>query len=145
MTHCQIARWLLVGLCGAQGIGTIAIDLGRSHARNPEWARHARFHVVWQVMSTVLLASVELALILAPGAFAEPRFYLAAALAGLPMLGFFAAALLLRTYGGAFSDPNGIPPAKVVLFGAVLRIDMNLATEVIAFSILIGIVSVFRY
>lgn len=145
MTHCQIARWLLAGLCGVQGIATMAIDLGRSHAMNPEWARHARFHVVWQSASTGLLTIVALALILMPGAYMEPRFYLAAVLASVPMLGFFAAALSRRAYSGAFSDPNGIPPALVILFGITWKIDLNLAAEVVALPMLVGIVAVFRY
>jgi hypothetical protein len=131
-------------LCGLQGLGTLVIDHGHSHAINPEWLRHARFHLVWQVISTVLLSIVELLLVLSPGPFREERFYLAAILASVPMLGFFGALIGRRIYGGALSDPNGIQPARVVVFGLELLIDLSLLTEVVALVMLLAIVFLFR-
>jgi hypothetical protein len=101
VTHSSIARDLLALLCGLQGLGTLAIDLGHTHATNPEWSRHARYHVVRQAISSALLSIVELVLILGAGPFREGRFYLAAILASVPMLGFFAALIGSGLYGGA--------------------------------------------
>jgi hypothetical protein len=141
MTHEETARWLLAILCGAQGIGTLAVDFNRTHATNPQWARHARFHLVWQAISYALLSLLEAALILAPGPFLVPRFYLAAALAGIPRLSFFAAFALRRGYGGTLSDPNGIRPFRFTIFGLQLHIDLNLAVEVVALFMLLAILA----
>ena len=86
MTHSAIARGLLSLLCGAQGVATLAIDLNRTHATNPQWTSHARFHLVWQAISYALLSLLEVALILMPGPIRDQRFYLAAILASIPML-----------------------------------------------------------
>jgi hypothetical protein len=80
VTHLSIARDLLAVLCGMQGVATFAIDLNHTHATNPLWLRHARFHLVWQAISYALLSLFEVALVLAHGPFLELRFYLAAVL-----------------------------------------------------------------
>lgn len=106
MTHSAIARDLLALLCGMQGSATLAIDLNRTHATNPLWPRHARFHLVWQAVSYALLSLLEIALILAPGPFLELRFYLAAILACIPMVSSLAAFACRKIYGGLFSTPT---------------------------------------
>jgi hypothetical protein len=68
----------LSSLAATQGLAVLLIDLRRSHATNPLWTPHARFHVVWQVLNLALLALVELALIWRSGPAAATRFYLAA-------------------------------------------------------------------
>lgn len=145
LTHTALARILLILLCTFQGIGTLLIDLGRSHASNPEWLRHARFHVVWQSCSTFLLSAIELGLLLIPGRLQEERFYLAAMLASIPMLGFFGALVTRKVFGSALSDPNGIPPAAVVLLGTKKWMDLNLVAEAVAFALLLVIAALFKY
>jgi len=132
-------------LCGFQGLGTLLIDLGRTHASNPVWLRHARYHVVWQAFSTASLSLLELALLLLPGRNQEERFYVTAVLAGIPMLGFFGAFATRKLFGSALSDPNGIPPARFVVLGSEKWIDLNLAAEAVAFIVLLAIVLLFRY
>jgi len=143
VTHPAIAQYLLALLCGIQGLATLAIDLRRTHATNPEWTRHARYHVVWQAIGTALGSFPAMALVLSPGPLQADRFYLAALLAGLPMLGFLGALAGRRLYGGALSDPNGIPPVRIAAFGSVLHIDLNLVAEVLALSLLVGTVALF--
>jgi hypothetical protein len=145
VTHPAIARLLLATLCGLQGLGTLAIDLGRAHATNPKWPRHARFHVVWQVAGTALLSLLALAILFAPGQPPQEHFYLAAMLASIPMLSFFLALIARRLYGGALSDPNGIPPLKISVFGSERHIDLSLAVEILAACGLIAIVELFRH
>jgi hypothetical protein len=144
VTHSAIARCLLCLLCGAQGAGTAAIDLNRTHATHLEWVAHARFHLVWQVVSYVLLSLLELSLLLTPGPFLEQRFYLAAVLASVPMLSCFAAFACQRIYGGAIFNPNGIRPLGITAFGSNLPVDLSLASEVAALFLLICIVALFR-
>jgi hypothetical protein len=145
VTHIAIARGLLAILCGMQGAGTLLIDLNRTHATNPLWPKHARFHLVWQAMSYAALSLLEIALILAPGGFQVERFYLAATLACIPMLSCLGAFVWRRTYGGALSDPNGIPPVRVAFLGPKLHIDLNLLAEMLALLMLVAIVALFKY
>ncbi len=144
MTHLAVARVSLALLCGLQGLATLAIDLNRTHATNPRWPAHARFHVVWQTANTALLALIELALILSLGPYQEQRFYLAMVLTSIPMLGFFAALISRATYGGVLSDPNGIPPARLQALGRVLLVDLNLAAVIGGVLALVAIGLVYR-
>ena len=60
---------------------TIMADLNKTHASNPLWTPHARFHVVWQVLSYSGIGLIALYLIWAGGPMQTERLYLAAALA----------------------------------------------------------------
>lgn len=140
-----VARGLLVGFCALQGITTAAIDLNRTHASNPQWAGHARFHVVWQTASVVLLAAVEVALVLAPGGLRDERFYCAAILAAVPMFGFFCALLSRRIFGSTLSDPNGMKPLIIRAGGSNLRIDLNLVAEICGVLALAIIVAIYAH
>ena len=122
----------------------MAIDLNRTHATNPLWPAHARFHVVWQTANTAILALVELALLLTSGPLQQQRFYLAVLLASVPMLGFVAALISRTVYGSALSEPNGIPPAKIEAFGRILLVDMNLAAVLGGGLALVAIVAIYR-
>lgn len=139
-----IARGLLSFLCGAQGIATLAIDLNRTHATNPRWPSHARFHLVWQATSYAVLSLLEVTLILIPGPMQRERFYLAAALTSVPILGCLAAFFCSRLYDGSIFNPDGIRPVRVAIFGVEFRIDLNLAAEVTALLLLSGAVLLFN-
>jgi hypothetical protein len=141
----SIARTLLAIFCAIQGAATIALDLNRTHAAHPNWLGHARFHVVWQTGTVTALAIVECALLWFQGPFETERFYFAALLATLPMLGFFAALFTRRMYGGTLSDPGGIPPPRLTLCGRQLHIDMNLVAEIAGVITLLAIVSLYRF
>lgn len=130
MDHRWVARVLLSLLCGIQGIATVAIDLNRTHATNPRWVGHARFHVVWQTLTMALLAAVELTLLWSGYVRAERGFYLALALAGLSPVAFLVTCAMRRGFGGTLSDSNGIPPLPVRVGSSVVKVDMNLAAVV---------------
>jgi hypothetical protein len=145
MTHAALARDLLAVLCTGQGLGALAIDLNRTHATHPDWLRHARFHVVWQAASYALLALVEVALALTAGPRQEERFYLAAILAGIPMLGFLLALVGRRMYGGALWDAKGIPPLQINVAGQKLRVELSVVAEITAMLMLVAIVGLFSH
>jgi hypothetical protein len=139
LTQQQWACDLLAAFCALQAVGTIAVDMNRTHAANPLWLHHARFHVVWQAATTAALAGVELALLLACGPVTVRRFCLVLVLAALPALGFFVALVTRRVYGGTLSDPNGIPPLRIRRGNSALRIDLNLFAEVVTIFVLAAI------
>lgn len=132
MDHRTLACGLLTVLCGVQGIATLAIDLNRTHAANPEWPGHARFHLVWQVMTAALLSAFEVALLWWSGPAEPRRFFLVLFLASVPCLAFLIALLSRRIYGGSLSDPNGIPRARIALGRIVFHADLNLVAVLAA-------------
>jgi hypothetical protein len=72
-----VAKISLSLLCAVQGLATLVIDFNRTHATNPTWTGHARFHVVWQSFSVAFLSVLELALIWSRGPYQKDAFYLA--------------------------------------------------------------------
>jgi uncharacterized membrane-anchored protein YitT (DUF2179 family) len=145
VTNQTIARDLLAAFCLLQGLATVAIDLNRTHATNPDWPGHARFHLVWQTAAFAWLALLEVPLVLVGGPLLEERFYLASILACVPIFGFFAAFIARRIYKGTLSDPNGMPPLKIKVRGSTLCIDLNLVAEIGGILTLAAIVALYRH
>ncbi len=132
MDHRLVSRVLLSLLCGVQGIATILIDLNRTHATNPTWARHARFHVVWQTVTMAFLAVLEIALIWGDILGLESGFYLALLLTTLSPVAFLLSWAARKWFDGALSDPGGIPPLRLILFGRVRLVDLNMVAVIVA-------------
>src|ERR1043166_4207526 len=93
-----IARILLSLVTIGYGGITILADINKTHATNPAWTPHARFHVVWQVASYAGFGLLALGLIWAPGPSPVAPLYLAAAFAAAVYGGFFVALFPLRLY-----------------------------------------------
>ena len=144
MTHPQLACDLLGLFCAAQGAATLVLDLNRTHAANPLWLHHARFHVVWQATSTAALAALEIALLFAFGPVNPARFYLVTALAAVPVFGFFTALVSRHIYGGTLSDPNGIKPLIIHRGQKSYEVDLNLVAEICAIFTLLLIVLLYK-
>ena len=116
-------------------------DFNKTHATNPLWTPHARFHVVWQVSSFVGIAGVALALIWWPGERAIERLWLAMSLAGAIYSGFFVALFCMKLYGGSEYDPNGYPPKYWTIFGRRIGFDANVALFSLMLVLIIGAVA----
>lgn len=144
MNHQLSARIALSILSAVQGAATVAIDFNRTHATNPSWTGHARFHIVWQIGTVVFLSVSGLLLIWAPAFSSTQCFYLASLLTALSPLGFLTAFLFRKVYGGTLNDPNGIPQLHLDLFGEILTIDMNLVAVTAALVSLLGIIVVYK-
>jgi hypothetical protein len=111
--------------------GGRALSFAPSHATNPQWTPHARFHVVWQVLSHCGVGLIALVLIWTAGP--ATRLWLAVALAAAM---FFASMFAIPRFGGSLADQNGVPPLGTVhLGGRAVVLDANLT----AFSVLVAI------
>jgi hypothetical protein len=125
---------------------TIVADLNKTHAANPLWTPHARFHLVWQVLSYSGLALISLYLIWAGGPLPTERLYLAAAVAVAVYGGFFGAVFTRPMFGGGLYDNNGYLPFKAPIgawFGKSWQWDVNVTIfTVTSLILLVGIVAV---
>ena len=119
-----IARVLLTISTLGYSLALVFADFNKTHATNPLWTGHARFHVVWQVLSNCGVALIALALIWTAGPIA--KLWLAAIFAVVIYAAFFAAALTMKLFGGALLDVNGIPPLTTLnIGGRPLQVDAN--------------------
>jgi hypothetical protein len=65
MERLFVARVLLTVATTGYGLLTVEADFNKTHATNPLWIGHARFHVVWQIASYAGFGAIALWLILA--------------------------------------------------------------------------------
>lgn len=120
-----VARGLLTLVAAAQALGPMGADFNRTHATNPAWTSHARFHVVWQVLIQTGVSIVVLILLWAsPGVVSA---WLAAALCANWIVTFFLAVLAMPRFDGSLADPDtGIRPFRFRLVGRSVEVDTNL-------------------
>ncbi len=117
---------------------TVFADFNKTHATNPLWTPHARFHVVWQVLSYCGIGLVSLYLIWAPGAMAIERLYLAAALAVAVYAGFFGAVFGRALYGGGLYDNNGYPSFRAPIGPKTWLWDVNVTAFTVTSVVLVA-------
>jgi hypothetical protein len=129
--HLLLARVLFTLTTAGWGLITIIADFNKTHATNPKWTPHARFHLVWQVLSYNGFGLMALALLWWPGPLAAERIALAGFMSVVVFGAFFAALLAMPIYGGGAYDDNGYKPfdAPVPMFAK--KWDVNIT----AFSI----------
>jgi hypothetical protein len=140
--HNLVARVLLTLATLGYGLAPLSADLNNTHATNPLWTPHARFHVVWQVLSYSGLGLLALGLIWWPGPDAVARLYLASAFAGVILVSFFLTFASMRLYGGANHDTNGYLPKPVAILGRVVNVDANTTVFSILAVVLVCAVAV---
>ncbi len=121
-----IARAILTLNVLGFSLGPAIADFNRTHATNPLWTPHARFHVVWQVLSYCGIGLITLGLIWVAGPTASVRLWIAVAIAAAVYIAFFASFFSMPRYGGSLTDTNGLPPLAVVpIAGKARRLDTN--------------------
>ena len=108
------------------GFGTITplIDFNESHATNPLWTGHARFHLVWQVNAMILTAFLCLILLWFFDSFFN--ILIVVFLNYLWIFSFLATSLGIKLFDGEFNDINGVPPIIGNIFGKSFEIDRNI-------------------
>jgi len=129
--HLLIARILFTLTTIGWGVLTVVADFNKTHATNPKWTPHARFHVVWQINSYVGFGLMALLLIWMPGPYPVERLYLVAIMGAIVYAAFFVALAAMPLYGGAAYDDNGYQPFKAPVPLIAPRWDANIT----AFSI----------
>lgn len=92
------AKIFLTVLTLGYSLETVLADFNKTHATNPLWAPHARFHVVWQVLSYNLIGLLMLVLLWAPGPYEAPRVWLVWAVAACVYVSFFATLFSMSLY-----------------------------------------------
>lgn len=133
-----VARILLTLAALGYSAITIFADFNKTHATNPLWTPHARFHLVWQVLSYSGIGLISLYLIWAPGALPIERLYLAAALAVAVYGGFFGAVLGRPVYGGGLFDRNGYPSFRAPIGPKTWMWDVNVTAFTVTSAILVA-------
>ena len=122
-----LVSWLLFTLVAVMiSVGPIFADFNKTHATNPLWTPHARFHVVWQVLSQTGVSLVILYLLWNDAADYMVHIWIAAVLNYIWIASFFATLATMPLYGGALKDVNGIKPFRFNILGTVYLVDTNL-------------------
>jgi hypothetical protein len=137
MSSPLLARLMVTAVAAGQGIAPLFIDFNRTHATNPLWPGHARFHVVWQTLTMTALAVAEAALLwwIAPGE--RWVFFLATLLTSTPIVAFLLAMFGRAIYAGTLHDENGIRPVRLRIAGAIREIDMNAVLVLVGAAVLV--------
>ena len=137
-----VARIFLTLTVLGYALVTIKADFNRTHATNPKWTPHARFHVVWQILSYSGIGLVALYLIWIDGPQPLERLYLAAALSAAIYGAFFAAVFARPMFGGALFDDNGYLPFRAPIGPTRWRWDVNVTAFTVLSSImLVGVLA----
>ncbi len=117
---------LLTLLTLAYSVIPTKYDLSDTHATNPSWTPHARWHVVWQVASYDFIALIALYLIWSAGDNTA-QLWIPMLLACACFGGFWTAFLTKKIYGGAAQDKvNGVPKYHFKFLGKEVATDANL-------------------
>ncbi len=118
-----ISKILLTTICIGFGTITPLIDFNESHATNPLWTGHARFHLVWQVTAMIITAILSLIMI---WSFYSPSNHLIVILLNYVwIISFYATLMSLKLFDGELNDINGVPPVFINILSKKYEIDRN--------------------
>ncbi|MCB1777158.1 MAG: hypothetical protein KDI50_06960 [Candidatus Competibacteraceae bacterium] len=102
-------------------------DFNSTHATNPSWTGHARYHVVWQVTTFDYIAVMALFLIWTAGTDVR-QLWVPAFLALFAYGGFWTANFTRPMYKGVLQDEvNGVPEFHYNIFGWKFSVDANIS------------------
>jgi len=135
MDQTLIPRILISLVAVAISVGPMFADFNKTHATNPAWTPHARFHVVWQVLCQTGVSLVVLYLLWAPSADPLTHIWLGASLTFIWGISFYSTLASMSLFGGTLADVNGIKPFKFNILGKVRLVDTNLFGGTILMSI----------
>jgi len=124
--HYLVPRILISLVAVAISVGPMFADFNKTHATNPLWTPHARFHVVWQVLTQTGVSAVILYLLWVPSTDYLTHIWLAAVLIYVWIASFFATLASMTLFDGSLKDVNGIKPFRFNIFGTIYLVDTNL-------------------
>jgi len=133
-----VARILFTLMTAGWAVLTVFADFNKTHATNPKWTPHARFHVVWQISSYVGFGLLAFALIWWPGPLALERLYLVALMSAIVYAAFFAALIAMPIYGGRAYDDNGYQPFAAPIPFVAKMWDVNVTIFSVQLILLAG-------
>ena len=108
----------------ATGLGPMRADFNSTHATNPLWTPHARFHVVWQVLCQ---SGISLFILYLVWIADFPGHVLTAAILNFNwIVSFFITLLNMKRFAGSLKDVNGIRPFRFRIGGREHLVDTNL-------------------
>ena len=134
--HLLLARVLFTLTTAGWAVATVIADFNKTHATNPKWTGHARFHVVWQISSYVGFGLLALALIWWPGPLALERLTLVALMSAIVYGAFFVAVFAMPVYGGKAYDGNGYKPFAAPVPLIAKKWDVNITIFCVQVAIL---------
>lgn len=129
-----LARILLTIVTIGYSLVPIGADFNKTHATNPKWTGHARFHVVWQCLTALGIGILGLTLLWNDFGVYRYQLYLVIGFAVSAYGAFFTTFFAMPIYGGRAYDDNGYLPIKL----GPLSIDLNV-TVFGSLVILLGI------
>ena len=138
LDHLLVARILFTLTTAGWAVATVIADFNKTHATNPKWTPHARFHDVWQISSYVGFGLLAFALIWWPGPVALERLYLVAAMSVIVYAAFFGELMAMPIYGGSAYDKNGYKPFKAPIPIISKTWDVNVTIFSIQILLLAG-------
>jgi hypothetical protein len=130
-----VPRILMTVTAVALAIGPAVADFNKTHATNPLWPPHARFHVVWQVITNSSLCLMMLYILWTP--LVEQynlQLILAAMVQGAILVPIYVTIACMGLFDGALRDVNGLRPFTFNIGGKVIELDTNVVgfTSIIA-------------
>ena len=134
----SIPRILLTIATIGYSIVPMFADFNKTHATNPLWTPHARYHVVWQVLSYFGIGLIAQAMLWQDLGDYVMQLYLVLGLSVAVFGAFFTTFVAMPLFGGKAHDVNGYLPIKAKLGPINLSIDLNV-TVFGAFVIILAI------
>jgi len=141
----------------AIAIVPLLVDINYTHATNPLWPPHARFHVVWQCLIQAGIGFVILKLLwpqnhifnydcccnnMRMRSMDYPyRVEVANTLLFIFIGPFYVTMSTMKLFGGALADVNGVPPIPL---GPLGSIDSNLLAMMFGMSLNLYVLSSIR-
>jgi Family of unknown function (DUF6640) len=121
-----VARVIFSVIAIAISVGPMFADFNKTHATNPLWTPHARFHVVWQVLTQTGVSIISLTLIWMPSPDQMTHIWIAVCLNYVWLASFYTTLASMRLFEGSLKDVNGIKPWRWNIFGKIYLVDTNL-------------------